>query len=473
MEPSSSADNARRVGYNAVVIALEYASYFKDNAWWIFGSGGIGTVVIAAALKWLLTRSKKPRSDGQATSSISSVKLEKGASASAVSSQSVSHVNVGNVGGDAIIGNTVTVIKEESRTAKPSSAHSYAKVETIFAELDDVPPLQRKSLRLAYRGQWVKGAFMFIDAEEVKDNQARVHALCGAHLIIFTVSLLEHPELKTLRARTSIEVSGKVDSVDGILILNEVVFSVLAPVSATDGPAPEPAKPLEKPSRILMNMSLTDMMSSVKGLISYDAERLVESKYKNKCVRVVGLLDDMVKYGGGLGGELVCSCKLHASDVIPRLHAHFPIWWEQRLSHLRKGDSIHLTGVVHSVSTVSVHLEDCEIVDADASAMMETADRATTDALEGKWQVHGKRIDGQIGWEGWFTFYADGTALVEDKLGGGRANGKWIIQGDTIRVNWDRVESGTAVWDEFELPIRPDGIAGRSWGGGTTHATKL
>jgi hypothetical protein len=87
-------------------------------------------------------------------------------------------------------------------------------------------------------------------------------------------------------------------------------------------------------------------------------------------------------------------------------------------------------------------------------------------ALAGKWKAHGKNSSGNIVWEGVFTFFADFTALVEDK--NPARKGKWIIERDRIRVNWQ-----DGPWDEFMLPIRPDGISGRSWSGGTTYAAKI
>jgi hypothetical protein len=324
-------------------------NFWRDNAWWVFGAGGVGTVVVGIVVKRLL-KGKQPSSPQQPVD-VHPVTVGKTATSNSIGAVTVEHIE-----GDSFIGNQLIVHKhaasEQPKAADKPVVQVFLKLEEALKLLRDAPPYQRRKVQSNLVGQHISEVCRFVDARDLDGGLVEVSVAPGSTYmsISFKTTLHQHPELKTMLEDTRILVQGRVSNVVP-MELEDASFSVLPLDIANAEPPPAVEAPV-----VLVNQSIDDMESSVRDMTTYEAATVCRSKYKGKWVEEEVTFRNLVAYKESAHALFVT--KVNATDV----SATFSSNQLPHLTHRKIGESIRIRGRIESVVRNAVTLSSCEIV---------------------------------------------------------------------------------------------------------------
>ena len=118
----------------------------------------------------------------------------------------------------------------EVRTAKRRAALDPL---TIFAKIEEQPPLMRPEAIKAYLGKEVSCSATFADAREQKPGQVHVVCWCepkSSKLVVGDVPLADYPQLRQLRVGERLRVRGTIRKIDTLSIeldIGKIIFAQL------------------------------------------------------------------------------------------------------------------------------------------------------------------------------------------------------------------------------------------------------
>jgi hypothetical protein len=136
------------------------------------------------------------------------------------------------------------------------------------------------------------------------------------------------------------------------------VVAVRSAPAEPDNLAPQPAPDGE---RIILDLKPVDLTDLYKSHTSAQAQGLA-AVYVGKWMQVSGPLDDAAVFGNFVQVTFQDAPRLYSVGFI---YMYFQPRWFDRLSVLRRGSVIPVLGRVRDIGAAEVHLEDCELVDAD------------------------------------------------------------------------------------------------------------